>query len=269
MNNQNDSPQSLEEMVFEHRNKSYGAYVIRRQYGNTMKRAMASMFCVAAFFAGGMTWNMQNQEASLDEDFVVTPVTLDPNIEKPKEPEKTKPAEAVKPPEQPKSPVANNPVYSPTQQAELTDPPVIKDTASTPPVAAVAGGSPNANPGGAGSGPAQPADTTGTVVPPPPPGPVTIADVAPDCKGLRPYLMSSLRYPQIPKEEGIQGTVVLSFVVDTNGDVKNLAVEKGVHPALDKEALRVARGMPKWIPAITKGHKVSFLFRLPIKFRLD
>lgn len=266
MNTQNNSFESLEEMVFEHRNKSYGAYIIRRQYGNTMKRAIASMFGVSLLFAGGLAWGMNaGDEAAADVNTsIIVPVDITPKKEV--EPPKKMPEDVVKP----KTPAqANDPAYSPTPQPAITDPPIVQDTVSkAPPVAAVAGSDSTGHKGGAGSGPRVPQDTTGTVVVNKPDKPVEFADVPPACDGLRPYLLRTLTYPQAPKDDGIEGTVLLSFVVDTTGSVQNLTVEKGVHPALDREAVRVARNMPKWTPATIKGHKVSFLFRLPIKFRL-
>lgn len=254
----------FDEMIFEKRNKSYGAYMLRRQYGNRLLRALLSSAVLMALAVGGWAWQQHNSTlVDIPESGPILmehPVDITP----PKEPEK--PAEAVKPVT---PPPATAGVRGP-KTPELGTPTVVQHADSVPPVNNLAGADPNGHKGGQGSGPEQPRHDSIPAGPvdPIPTGPVAFADQMPENAKLRPYLASSLRFPEIAKSEGISGTVVLSFVVDTTGNVQNLAVEKGVHPSLDKEALRVAAGMPKWIPAVFHGRKVSYYFHLPIKFSL-
>lgn len=83
------------------------------------------------------------------------------------------------------------------------------------------------------------------------------------------YLAAEVKYPVIAQENGIQGRVVTSFVVDKEGNIKQVKVERGVDPALDAEAIRVVKAMPKWIPAKQKGEAVAVRYILPVQFKLQ
>ena len=85
---------------------------------------------------------------------------------------------------------------------------------------------------------------------------------------LMKYLEKNLRYPQICKEQGVQGRVFLQFVVNTDSTISNIEVVKSVNPHLDKEAVRVVSSMPKWVPGRQRGKPVRARFILPITFRL-
>ena len=85
---------------------------------------------------------------------------------------------------------------------------------------------------------------------------------------LMKYLQKNLRYPQICKEQGVQGRVILQFVVNTDSTISNIEVVKSVNPHLDKEALRVVSSMPKWVPGRQYGKPVRSRFILPVTFRL-
>lgn len=83
------------------------------------------------------------------------------------------------------------------------------------------------------------------------------------------YLAAEVKYPVIAQENGIQGRVVTSFVVDKEGNIKQVKVERGVDPALDAEALCVVKAMPKWIPGKQKGEVVAVRYILPVQFKLQ
>ena len=83
------------------------------------------------------------------------------------------------------------------------------------------------------------------------------------------YVMNEVKYPKIAQDNGIQGRVVTSFVVDKEGNIKQVKVERGVDPALDAEALRVVKAMPKWIPGKQKGEVVAVRYILPVQFKLQ
>jgi len=82
------------------------------------------------------------------------------------------------------------------------------------------------------------------------------------------FISSTLRYPQQSMREGIQGRVMVQFVVDKDGIVKNAKVLKSLNYELDEEALRVIGLMPKWIPGEQKGEKVAVNYVIPINFKL-
>jgi len=82
------------------------------------------------------------------------------------------------------------------------------------------------------------------------------------------WLNENIVYPTIASEEGVEGRVVVEFVIDKDGSVTNVRVVRPRHPALDKEAVRVVKSMPKWIPGRNNGQPVKVTYTLPVTFRL-
>jgi protein TonB len=83
------------------------------------------------------------------------------------------------------------------------------------------------------------------------------------------FLGKNIQYPEMAKENGIQGKVFVQFVVWKDGTIKDVKVVKGVHKTLDGEAQRVVKSMPKWTPGKQRGTAVNARFTLPIKFRIS
>lgn len=83
------------------------------------------------------------------------------------------------------------------------------------------------------------------------------------------FLSANLRYPATARAEGIEGRVILRFVVDTTGAVTQPRIERGVDKALDEEALRVVNMMPRWKPGKNNGSTVRVYYRLPVYFKLE
>lgn len=121
---------------------------------------------------------------------------------------------------------------------------------------------------------------------PPPPAPVAPAPVEevadeifdvveenPEFPGgadeLQKYLGSSIKYPDIAAENGIQGRVIVQFVVEKDGSTTAITIARGVDPSLDKEAVRVVKEMPRWKPGKQRGKPVRTKFTLPVVFRLQ
>lgn len=86
---------------------------------------------------------------------------------------------------------------------------------------------------------------------------------------LNSYLSKNIRYPEIAQENGIQGRVIVQFVVERDGSTAHIEVARGVDPALDKEAVRVVKEMPKWKPGKQRGKAVRTKYTLPVVFRLQ
>lgn len=86
---------------------------------------------------------------------------------------------------------------------------------------------------------------------------------------LRKFIANNIKYPVAAQENGIQGRVYVTFVVDKNGEVVNARIARGVDPALDKEALRVVNNLPKWIPGKQRGQNVNVSYTVPINFALQ
>ena len=87
-------------------------------------------------------------------------------------------------------------------------------------------------------------------------------------QALMKYIQTNIQYPPTSIEMNEQGKVYLSFVVEPDGSISNVVVERGVSPDLDKEAKRVVRSMPNWKPGESKGKKSRTRCRLPINFQL-
>ena len=83
------------------------------------------------------------------------------------------------------------------------------------------------------------------------------------------YLRKNMKYPAICRESGITGRVIVSFTVNKDGSIVDGEVVKGVHPQMDKEAVRVVSAMPKWSPGEQRGKPVRCRFNLPVNFRLN
>jgi TonB family protein len=99
-----------------------------------------------------------------------------------------------------------------------------------------------------------------------------LVDVMPEFKGgteaLMKYLGNNVKYPKEAKENKIEGKVLIGFIIDTKGNIKEVNIIKTADELLDAEAVRVIKTMPKWKPGKQDGKKVNVKFVLPIAFKL-
>ena len=95
-----------------------------------------------------------------------------------------------------------------------------------------------------------------------------VVEQMPSFPGLQNWLASHINYPAVAEENGIQGRVIVSFIVEKNGSVSSVQVVKSVDPSLDREALRVVNSMPRWTPGRQNGQPVRVKYTLPVSFRL-
>ncbi len=86
--------------------------------------------------------------------------------------------------------------------------------------------------------------------------------------GRMKFLQDNIKYPQMARESGIQGTVYVTFVVERNGNVTDVKILRGIGGGCDEEAVRVVQNMPKWEPGKQRGKPVRVQFNMPIKFTL-
>lgn len=86
---------------------------------------------------------------------------------------------------------------------------------------------------------------------------------------LNTFIASNLKYPVFAQEEGIQGRVVVKFIVEKDGSISNVEVDRSVSPSLDNEAMRVVKAMPKWIPGQINGKAVKVECSHPFVFQLQ
>jgi TonB family protein len=82
------------------------------------------------------------------------------------------------------------------------------------------------------------------------------------------YLMENTHYPEIAEKNGVQGRVVVTFIVEKDGSITEAKIVKSVDQSLDEEAVRVVKSMPKWKPGMCNGEPSRVKYTVPITFRL-
>ncbi|MEZ4806260.1 MAG: energy transducer TonB [Flavobacteriales bacterium] len=102
--------------------------------------------------------------------------------------------------------------------------------------------------------------------------PLTVVEVMPEFPGgseaLFKYMGKHVTYPEEAIENGVQGTVYVSFVIESDGRINEVKVLRGIGSGCDEEALRVVKSMPNWIPGTQRGKPVRVRYNLPIRFHL-
>ena len=83
------------------------------------------------------------------------------------------------------------------------------------------------------------------------------------------YLRDNIKYPTVAAENGVQGRVVVDFVVERDGSITDVNILRGVDPSLDREAMRVVKSMPRWNPGKQNGSAVRVKYQVPVSFRLQ
>jgi protein TonB len=248
------------ELVFENRHKKYGAYQIRRRYRRNV--ILSGLISISILCSGMVLYFLNLPEATAAVPrFTNRDINLSrlvpPTVDPPKPPTK---------PVQPKSPPPLG-----TTSKMITTPKIVEKPVETPSVDS-SGKSATGKIGGIGS----PIDTTSggcincvtkkdSIIPP------QRVDWTPDPikePGLDAFFKKNIRYPEIAKEQGIQGVVYLEFIVDVLGNTKECKIVKSPDPLLSKEVLRVAAKMPKFEPVTFNGVPVEYIFRKPIHFTL-
>lgn len=255
---------SFDDIVFEHRNKAYGAYVIRKRKERTALIAfVAGLILVMAiiklpYLIMGALDGMKTEEKTT----VVTELEMDDKLPPP-----VKEVEEVKPIAPPPPPPPPPPTVSDVARTTLAGEPEIKDN---PDPEAQLDQDKLKNVGDAKAPEYVPTTETGNGDP----APVETVDMSaveekPLFSGdLNKFLSSNLNYPEECVEGGIQGRVIVEFVVGTDGKITDVSVKRGVHALLDREAMRVVKSMPAWTPGRQGGKAVPVRYRQPITFQL-
>ena len=273
-------PASLDDILFEGRNQAYGAYQLRQSYNRHMRIALSLMIGLCALLLmGGVLWQRLHPLINITKMIPVAPEPVVPPIYV------TEPPKPLAPPAAP----SQAHVAAPTPHAASSFPTkIVKDEVArpTPPVvpivAEVAPGlattgieAENAigagTPGGTGTAATGSATGTGeaaAVV-----GPYVVVEKMPEFAGgtdaLMRYLRTHLRYPGAALAAQAEGRVYVSFVVQADGTIADVAITKGLGYGLDEEAQRVVRQMPTWTPGQQAHHAVPVRFTLPITFRIQ
>jgi protein TonB len=260
---------SLNDLVFEGRNKQYGAYYLRKIYDDYVLRAVAYAILGFALVVGGpVIWEKIKPEPEVVEEKIVL---VDPKmIEPPPIDPKTPPPPPL--PAAPPPPKVSTIRFVPPEvvpDEEVTeDPPKQEELKTVQAGSETVQGDPTADPNELSL------DQTGTgdvIGAPPEPEPeFTFVEQEPQPPGgdLQSYFAKNIKYPQKAINADVEGKVFVTFVVTSSGEVDDVKLLKGVGYGCDEEALRVVKAMPKWTPGKNGGREVKVRMNIPIVFKL-
>jgi periplasmic protein TonB len=243
----------FDDLIFEYRNKEYGAYVIRKKYVMTLALALISgiLILITAILVPYFNAKHRVQENTRIARVVIAEMAND--IQK---------QEVPPPPQVPPPPpeefeavtkyvapvVVDSVMPNEMNQLSITDEQV--ETGSK---------------GDAKWVQLENRDDTAAEVP-------TIVEEMPHFPGgemaLVRYILNSIRYPVAAEKLGIHGKVYVTFIVGMDGEITDVKISESVDPLLDKEALRVVRNLPRWIPGKQRGKPVRVSYTVPINFVL-
>ena len=270
------------EMVFAGKNKEYGAYQLRKGTSGRNIKSLLILVIAAALVGGFLAWKVIEQKQAEEQQAYMEAMELAKLQQQAKKEEKKK--EPVKPKIEPKKEI---PVARETQK--FTAPVIKKDELVKEENQVkqmdkldekVAVGTENK---------AGVKDRTVEAVrseiavaaPPPPRAPkpevatkvFDVVEEMPSFPGgqgaLMQYLASNIKYPVVAQENGVQGRVIVSFVVERDGSISDVKVARSVDPSLDREAQRVVKSMPRWSPGKQNGSTVRVKYTVPVVFRLQ
>ena len=263
----------MNEIVFENRNKAYGAFALRHDYERTMTRAMVSgMLLFVCFISSPYLINYLRGPGIDDTEIfnTGTPINLENFKKAIPLPQHTAPKQQPQPVKSQIAFVAPS-VQPDDEIIETIDPPLIETIqASQTGTETVENTNEGIDPGllentnvSTGNAVAieEPAVYNAYAVEQQPEFPDGMA-------ALYKYLRDQLHFPQSAIDNGISGTVYISFIISKDGIIQHATVLRGVGGGLDQEALRVVNQMPAWKPGKHNGKAVAVNFTLPIKFQL-
>ena len=256
------------DLVFDNRNKEYGAYDLRKHYANNMVKAMGIAFfsVIVLFVAHGVLFKptpIAEVPRTIPDIPIIQLRSVKPHIIEPPKAAITHPHTQVS--------ATKYPVLVATRDDHAVEPPKITElqtTAIGP--ATVSGKNDGANedlpittPGNGTAPPAE--DNT--------PKTLDAVEVAPEPKGgadaWSKFLQKNIRYPAQAVDAGKSGRVWVSFIVEKDGHLSNFTVDRGAGFGMDEEALRVLKLAPAWKPGIQNGHAVRVKYNIPINFQLN
>ncbi len=258
---------SLNDIIFEGRNKAYGAYDLRIVYPQHLKRAMIAILFMSA--ALGVAPYVVRRLAPAELVAVLKPVLPAEDFIKLTEPPVLEKLPVAVPVAPPQSYAAEE--FSTRKivadKTPVTEAPVIRmdDANRADNLAAVQ------TEGLAGAAPVAVAPVVETGGGAENDEPMVYTEVMPEFPGglaaLQKYIADHTKYPALALRNGVEGKVYIKFVVDATGHVVNPVVLKGIGGGCDEEALRVVRSLPAFKPGEQNGRAVKVYYNLPISFR--
>ncbi len=266
MGTTNTKRDSMNEIVFENRNKSYGAYAIRIGYDDSLIKSFSITMLVFLALIASFRILQKNETASIsipkNELFKETIVTILPKEHKP---------EVITRKPTPEAPKSSKPDGPPVVVDSTIIAPKI-DTTEKLENRLFAGNGNESSTGTGKSGPAIDTSSSGetgkgskTVV--------DFAEIMPEFPGgekkLLQYLSRNIRFTSMALAANRDGQMVLRFVVDVDGSIKNIEILKKYGYGCEKQAMEVVSGMPKWKPGLMGKRPVAVYFTLPINYKVQ
>ncbi len=257
MNLNFSNSEKLNDLIFEDRNKNYGAYAIRKSQSDSLTLAMLGSFGFFALIAFGAYWfsNTENKISIGGDENIIPLITKDILVDV--TPPETKIKEIEKPREDVPLKTDSGQMTATDDKDKTLDKTTDQLNLSKNPTDGVDSSSykkeivvPTI----------KPAENTNKVE--------FFVDQMPDMPDMAKFISENLNYPQMAKESGTQGTVHLTFVVEKDGSITDVKLLKGIGDGCEQEAMRVVKMMPKWKPGINHGNPVRVQCNLPIKFKL-
>ena len=272
MTSSNYAYRTFDDIVFEGRNREYGAYLLRQVYTRNLLKGLVTAISVFLLFLSipllvNKFWPEEaiiTETPKIDEGLtIITEVELPPldPVTPPPAPEAKPPIQEAKAPmERFTPPVITN---NATAQTDVPDQQTLSKTnIGTETVE----GEANVKP------PVTTTTETGTGTGEVSPPVLFAADKMPEYPGgmaaMKKFLANNIVYPSRAKQMGLEGQVLVSFVVNQNGDISGIQVLKSPGMGIEEEAIRVLKSMPKWSPGMNNGVPVSVRFTLPITFAI-
>ena len=267
------------DMVFDGKNKSYGAFQLRKGTSSRNIKSLIILVIAAALVGGFLAWKVIEQKQAEQQAAYMEAMELSKLQKEAKKQEKK---EVVKPKVEPKKEI---PVARQTQK--FTAPVIKKDELVKEENQIkqmdklddkVAVGTENHEGTKDRNVEAVRNDIAVNTPPPAPKEEVTnkvfdVVEVMPSYPGgqgaLLSYLSTHVKYPVVAQENGVQGRVTVSFVVERDGSITDVHVVRSVDPSLDREAARVVSSMPNWQPGKQNGSAVRVKFNVPVQFKLQ
>ena len=271
------------DMVFAGKNKEYGAYQLRKGTSGRNIKSLLILVIAAALVGGFLAWKVIEQKQAEEQQAYMEAMEL-AKLQKQAEKEKKKP-EKVQPKVEMKKEI---PVARETQK--FTAPVIKKDELVKEENqvkqmdqldAKVAVGTKDEEGVKDRNIEAVRSDIAVATPPPPPPAPkpevsnkvFDVVEEMPSFPGgqgaLMAFLNSNIKYPVVAQENGVQGRVIVGFVVERDGSITDVKVMRSVDPSLDREAQRVVKAMPRWKPGKQNGSAVRVKYTVPVVFRLQ
>ena len=269
------------DLVFAGKNQDYGAYKLRKGTSGRNIKALVILIIAAALVGGFLAWKVIEQKNAEQQQAYMEAMQL-AQLQKEAKKQEEKKQEQVKPKVEPKKEI---PVARETQKfvaPVIKKDELVKESNQMKQMdqldAKIAVGTETHEGAKDRTIEAVRNDIAVATPPPAPKEEVTqkvfdVVEVMPSFPGgqaaLLQYLNSQVKQPVVAQENGIQGRVTISFVVERDGSITDVKVARSVDPSLDKEAARVVSSMPRWTPGKQNGSAVRVKFNVPVVFRLQ